>query len=435
MNDNIGKSDNPEIFRAGKLISRRQFIEASAASAAFTALGIGMAANLFAADNPATGSSAIAPFTIDIPQSALDDLKRRLDLTRWPNHQTVSDWSQGVPLEKARALVEYWRAQYDWRRTEKKINGFAQYRTEIDGVGIHFIHVRSKHEDALPVILTHGWPGSIVEFLKVINPLTNPTAHGGKPEDAFHVVVPSLPGFGFSDKPADTGWDVVRIARAWAVLMQRLGYRRWVAQGGDWGAGVTTALGKLKPAGLAGIHLNFQFVFPEKIPTEGLSVEEQRAVTALTQFLNDGNGYFREQTTRPQTIAYGLADSPSGQATWIYEKFQAWTDCNGDPETVFTKDEMLDNISLYWLTDTAASSARIYWENRTTASPSGGVISIPVAASVFPHEIWRTPRSWAEQNYTQLVYWSELDKGGHFAAFEQPELFTQELRNGFKKLR
>jgi pimeloyl-ACP methyl ester carboxylesterase len=435
MNDNIGKSDNPEIFRAGKLISRRQFIETSAAGTAFTALGIGMAANLFAADNPATGSSAIAPFTIDIPQSALDDLKRRLDLTRWPNHQTVSDWSQGVPLEKARALVEYWRAQYDWRRTEKKINGFAQYRTEIDGVGIHFIHVRSKHEDALPVILTHGWPGSIVEFLKVINPLTNPTAHGGKPEDAFHVVVPSLPGFGFSDKPADTGWDVVRIARAWAVLMQRLGYRRWVAQGGDWGAGVTTALGKLKPAGLAGIHLNFQFVFPEKIPTEGLSVEEQRAVTALTQFLNDGNGYFREQTTRPQTIAYGLADSPSGQATWIYEKFQAWTDCNGDPETVFTKDEMLDNISLYWLTDTAASSARIYWENRTTASPSGGVISIPVAASVFPHEIWRTPRSWAEQNYTQLVYWSELDKGGHFAAFEQPELFTQELRNGFKKLR
>ena len=226
-NNNIVESNNPEVFGTGKEISRRQFLETTAGSTAFTALGIGMAANLFAAANPTTASTAITPFTIDVPQNALDDLKRRLDLTRWPNLQTVSDWSQGVPLEKARALVEYWRTQYDWRRAEKKINGFAQYRTEIDGVGIHFIHVRSKHEDALPVILTHGWPGSIVEFLKVINPLANPTAHGGKPEDAFHVVVPSLPGFGFSEKPTDTGWDVVRIAKAWAVLMQRLGYRRW----------------------------------------------------------------------------------------------------------------------------------------------------------------------------------------------------------------
>jgi pimeloyl-ACP methyl ester carboxylesterase len=356
-------------------------------------------------------------------------------MTRWPNRQTVSDWSQGVPLEKARALIEYWRTRYDWRRAEKTINSFAQYRTEIDGIGIHFIHVRSKQEDALPVILTHGWPGSIVEFLNVIDPLTNPSAHGGKPEDAFHVIVPSLPGFGFSDKPTDTTWDVLRIAKAWVVLMQRLGYKRWVAQGGDWGAGVTTALGKLKPAGLAGIHLNFQFVFPEKIPTEGLSADEQRAVTALTEFLNDGNGYFKEQATRPQTIGYALADSPSGQAAWIYEKFQAWTDSNGDPENVLTKDQMLDNISLYWLTDGAASSARIYWENRTTASPSQGRIDVPVAVSVFPHELWRAPRSWAEKNYPQLIYWRELDKGGHFAAFEQPELFTQELRDGFKKLR
>jgi epoxide hydrolase len=424
---------NLSVLPAGQEVSRRQFLQTSAAGVLFTALGIGRVAEVFAAENT-TSSTGITPFTINIPQSALDDLKRRLDMTRWPNRQTVSDWSQGVPLDKARALIEYWRTQYDWRRAEKKINGFAQYRTEIDGLGIHFIHARSQHEDALPVILTHGWPGSIIEFLDVIDPLTNPTAYGGKPGDAFHVILPSLPGFGFSDQPADAGWDVLRIAKAWIVLMQRLGCKRWVAQGGDWGAAVTTALGKLKPPGLAGIHLNFQFVFPEKMPTEGLSAEEQRAVTALTEFLNDGNGYFKEQATRPQTIGYALADSPSGQAAWIYEKFQAWTDCNGDPENVLTKEQMLDNISLYWLTGTAASSARIYWENRT-GSPSQGGIDIPVAVSVFPHEIWRTPRSWAEKDYSQLIYWHELDRGGHFAAFEQPELFTQELRNGFKKLR
>jgi len=273
-NNNIVESNNPEVFGTGKEISRRQFLETTAGSNRIHRTGYRYGRGPLCRSQPDDRLYRHYPFTIDVPQNALDDLKRRLDLTRWPNLQTVSDWSQGVPLEKARALVEYWRTQYDWRRAEKKINGFAQYRTEIDGVGIHFIHVRSKHEDALPVILTHGWPGSIVEFLKVINPLANPTAHGGKPEDAFHVVCALIAGFGFSDKPTDTGWDVVRIANAWAILMQRLGYQRWVAQGGDWGAGVTTALGKLKPAGLAGIHLNFQFVFPEKIPTEGLSPED-----------------------------------------------------------------------------------------------------------------------------------------------------------------
>jgi epoxide hydrolase len=268
-------------------------------------------------------TSDITSFKIDIPSAALDDLKQRLGAVRWPEKEAVTDWSQGVPLAKMQALASYWRSGYDLRRIEKRLNAFPQYRTQISGLGIHFLHVRSKHENALPILLTHGWPGSVVEFLKVIEPLTDPTAHGGKAEDAFDVIVPSLPGFGFSDKPTDKGWNVARIAQTWATLMQRLGYSKWVAQGGDWGAGVTTVLGHMKPAGLAGIHLNWPLVFPEKVPAEGLSADEQRAVAAAGAFLSNEYGYFLEQSTRPQTVGYALTDSPVGQAAWIYEKFQA----------------------------------------------------------------------------------------------------------------
>ena len=381
---------------------------------------------------PAT--EAVRPFRVTIPQAALDDLKMRLAATRWPDRGTISDWTQGVPLAKAQALVAYWHDRYDWRRFEAKLNSFPQFRTQIDGLGVHFLHVRSKHADALPIIFTHGWPGSIVEFLDVIRPLTDPTAHGGSVKDAFHVVVPSLPGFAFSDKPAESGWNVPRIAKAWGALMrERLGYERWVAQGGDWGAGVTTALGHLRPPGLAAIHLNWQFVFPETLPPHP-SFEEQRAIDGAHAFLTDGYGYFREQATRPQTVGYGLADSPAGQAAWIYEKFQAWTDNKGNPEDELSRDQMLDDISLYWFTNSAASSARIYWEDKN-ANFAGGRLDLPVAATVFPHEIFRAPKSWAEQTYPHLIYWNEVDRGGHFAAFEQPELFTREMRAAFRTIR
>jgi pimeloyl-ACP methyl ester carboxylesterase len=376
----------------------------------------------------------VTPFKVAISSDARDDLKRRLGATRWPTKETVADWSQGVPLARMRALANYWRSSYDLRRIEKRLNTFPQYRTQIDGLGIHFLNVRSKHETALPIILTHGWPGSVIEFLKVIGPLTDPTAYGGKAEDAFHVIVPSLPGFGFSDKPTDKGWNLVRIATAWVTLMQRLGYSKWVAQGGDWGAGVTTVLGHMKPVGLAGIHLNWPFVFPEKVPTEGLSSDEQRAVAAVSAFLSKEYGYFLEQSTRPQTIGYALTDSPVGQAAWIYEKLLAWSDNDGDVESVISRDEILDDISLYWFTETAASSARIYWEN-FPSSFAGGRIDLPVGVSIFPKEIFRAPRTWAEQSYPHLIYWNELPKGGHFAAFEQPELFVAELRACFGKLR
>ncbi|MTV37379.1 epoxide hydrolase family protein [Duganella radicis] len=380
---------------------------------------------------PAT--SAITPFRVETPQALLDDLKLRLSMTRWPEQETGSGWSQGVPLKRMKDVAQHWQQRYDWRRAEAQLNAFPQFRTEIDAVGIHFLHVRSKHENALPLILTHGWPGSVFEFLKVIGPLVDPTAHGGKAEDAFHVVVPSLPGFGFSDKPVEKGWNVVRIAKAWGTLMARLGYSKWVAQGGDWGAGVTTALGHIKPAGLAGIHLNWQFVFPEKMPAT-LSADEQRAVDGVGRFLSSEYGYFNEQATRPQTVGEVLSSTPVGQAAWIYEKFQAWSDNGGDVENVLTRDEMLDDISLYWLTNTAASSARIYWEN-SPSSFSGGRLDLPVAVSVFPKEIYRAPRSWAEATYPQMIYWNEVERGGHFAAFEQPALFVAELRAGFAKLR
>ena len=409
-------------------LSRRALLEAGVATA-IAATGVLGAGKAFAQAAP-----AITPFTYAAPESALDDLKLRLAQARLPERETVSDWSQGVPLAKLRALVAYWRTDYDWRRCEAVLNGFGQYRTEIDGLGIHFLHVRSGHPDALPIVITHGWPGSVIEFLKVIGPLTDPTAHGGQARDAFHLVAPSLPGFGFSDKPRERGWSSGRIARAWAELMRRLGYDRYVAQGGDWGADVTTRLAQQRPAGLAGIHLNMPFVMPEPLPTQGLSAAEQRAVDALARFQSDGSGYFLQQATRPQTIGYALADSPVGQAAWIYEKFHAWTDNDGDPESALTRDEMLDIITLYWLTETAASSARIYFENEAVGG-YGGVVDIPVGCSIFPREIFPAPRSWAERLYPKLIHWNELERGGHFAAFEQPALFTQELRACFRPLR
>ncbi len=376
---------------------------------------------------------AITPFRVAVPETAIRDLKLRLRMTRFPDKETAPGWTQGVPLEKAKVLVSRWGNGYDWRRFEGRLNAFPQFRTTIDGVGIHFLHAQSKHEGALPIILTHGWPGSVVEFMKVIAPLTDPTAHGGRPEDAFHVVIPSLPGFGWSDKPTETGWNVDRTARAWGVLMKRLGYRRWVAQGGDWGSGVTHALGRVPPDGLVAAHVNWPFVFPAKFPEKPTEVEKA-AMAAAGRFIEDQSGYFKEQATRPQTIGYGLADSPAGQATWIYEKFQAWTDNHGSPEDALTLDEMLDNISVYWFTDTAASSARIYWEN-ATHTYDGGRIELPMAATIFPKDIYRAPKAWAQEHWPNLFYWNEVDRGGHFAAFEQPQIFTQEMRSAFRSIR
>ena len=430
-----------KIATPGAVPMRRTVLKAAASLGALGGLGAILTDPLEARAAPAgfilpPASEALTPFQASFPQDAPRDLKRRLSMTRWPERETVGDWSQGVPLEKAQALIAYWRDKYDLRRFEARINAFLQYRTRIDGLGIHFFHVRSPHPNALPIILTHGWPGSFVEFMEIMRPLSDPTRYGGRAEDAFHVVVPSLPGFAFSDKPTETGWDVDRIARAWATLMQRLGYDRWVAQGGDWGAGVTHALAQQRPQGLIAAHVNWQFVFPEKAP-DNPTPAERRAMDGVARFANDQSGYFREQATRPQTIGYPLADSAAGQALWIYEKFQAWTDNHGNPEDALNVDAMLDNISLYWFTNSAASSARIYWENTRagSASLSKGRIELPMAASVFPHEIFSPPRAWAEALWPNLFYWNELDKGGHFAAFEQPALFTEELRKAFRSRR
>jgi pimeloyl-ACP methyl ester carboxylesterase len=369
----------------------------------------------------------VTPFRLSVSDSTLRDLRQRLAATRFPERETVPDTSQGAQLERVRRLVEHWRTRYDWHRVEERLNGFGQFRTRIDGLGFHFLHVRSRHAGALPVLLTHGWPGSVVEFLDVIGPLTDPPAYGGSAADAFHVVVPSLPGFGFSDKPATTGWNVQRIANAWPQLMARLGYGRWIAQGGDWGAVVTHELAKLGPAGLAGVHLNFFPIFQPPVgdpPTP----EEQAALDKLQRFFNDDAGFVSLQSTRPQTVGYGLTDSPAGQAAWIFEKFVAWTDSDGDPEQVLGLDRMLDDIMLYWLPSTAAASARIYWEDARAAS-TPNEFKVPVGFTVFPAEIVPTPRIWAERIYQdKLVYFNNVDRGGHFAAFEQPEIFTQELR-------
>ncbi|MFG6490712.1 epoxide hydrolase family protein [Microbacterium sp. P03] len=378
-------------------------------------------------------SPLIRPFTVAVSDSEIDDLKQRLARTRWPNPETVPDWSQGVRIEHAKTLVAYWEREYDWRRFESELNGFPQFLTEIDGLDIHFIHVKSKNPDAMPLILTHGWPGSIVEFLKVIGPLTDPVAFGGNVEDSFDVVVPSLPGFGFSGKPSETGWNVVRIATAWAELMRRLGYEEWAAQGGDWGSVVTTALGAIRPAGLRGIHLNSPYAFPAQIP-HTLTREEQNAVDTLALYDGDMGGANHLQGTKPETIGIALADSPAGQAAWIYDKFQSKTDNRGLAEDALTVDEILDAISLYWFTNSAASSARIYWENKG-GSMAGPVLNLPVAVTVFPRDIPLLPRSWIEDTYSNLIHYGEAAQGGHYAAFEQPEILVSEIRSGLRSLR
>jgi pimeloyl-ACP methyl ester carboxylesterase len=379
-----------------------------------------------------TTSTDIRPFTVAIPDAQIDDLKQRLARTRWPNAETVADWSQGVRLEHAKSLVEYWEREYDWRRFEAELNAFPQFLTEIDGLDIHFIHVKSKNPNALPLILTHGWPGSIVEFLKLIGPLTDPGAFGGNVEDSFDVVIPSLPGFGFSGQPTETGWNVIRIAKAWTELMHRLGYTSWAAQGGDWGSAVTTTLGALHPEGLLGIHLNSQYAFPAQIPGT-LTPEEQNAVDTLALYNGDMGGANHLQGTKPETIGIALADSPAGQAAWIYDKFQSKTDNQGLAEDVLTTDQILDAISLYWFTS-AASSARIYWENKSS-SMAGPQLDLPVAVTVFPADIPLLPRTWIEAKYTNLIHYGEAEKGGHFAAFEQPEILVGEIRAGLRSLR
>ncbi|MEI7860437.1 MAG: epoxide hydrolase family protein [Acidimicrobiales bacterium] len=382
-------------------------------------------------------SDAIRPFRIDIPEEALDDLRLRLERTRWPEAETVDDWSQGIPLDYTRALCAYWADGYDWRATEARLNTFPQFITEIDGLDIHFIHVRSPHPGALPLVITHGWPGSIAEFQKVIGPLTDPVAYGGSADDAFDVVCPSLPGFGFSAKPTTVGWGVERTAAAWAELMARLGYHRYGAQGGDWGSAVTSRLAQEDPGHLAGIHMNMPVVPPSSLSFEDMTETEHTALASMAHYQQWEAGYSKQQSTRPQSLGYGLVDSPAGQCAWVVEKFWAWTDCDGHPENVLSRDELLDNVMLYWLPGTGASSARLYWESFEHSFDKGAAdtIAVPTGCSIFPKEIIRISRRWAESRFTDIRYWNELDKGGHFAAFEQPEAFVSELRSFFALVR
>jgi pimeloyl-ACP methyl ester carboxylesterase len=391
-------------------------------------------------------ATEIRPFHFEIPEEQIDDLRRRIAATRWPSKELVTDRSQGVQLGPLQELARYWATDYDWRKAEAKLNALPQFTTEIDGVEIHFIHVRSRHENALPLIMTHGWPGSVMELLDTIGPLTDPTAHGGDAEDAFDLVLPSLPGYGFSGEPTEVGWDPGRTARAWAELMQRLGYARYVAQGGDLGAIVTDVMGRQAPEGLLGIHMNLLVTtLGAATPPPGDSEEERAALDAINTFTTSGFGYFLEQSTRPQTIGYALLDSPVALAAWLldhdtdsYEKIShAFLD--GEPSGHLTRDQIVDNITLYWLTRTGASAARAYWElGRAQALAAGQPppeVSLPVGFTTFPGEIFQAPRSWVEQSYPNLIYFNEVDRGGHFAAWEEPELFSAEVRAAFRPLR
>ncbi|MCP3987500.1 MAG: epoxide hydrolase [Actinomycetia bacterium] len=374
-------------------------------------------------------SAPITPFKMSVDDLVLDDLRQRLRATRWPESEVVDDWSQGAPLAYVQEVCTYWADTYDWRSRETALNRFDQFMTPIAEVDIHFIHVRSAEPDAFPLLITHGWPGSIVEFHKVIEPLTNPTAHGGDPSDAFHVVCPSLPGYGFSGKPRATGWGVPKVAEAWAELMARLGYDRYGAQGGDWGAAVTTAIGSIDPDHCAGIHLNMPLGRPG--PDDPIETEtEKRAVTALQHYQDWDSGYSKQQSTRPQTLGYGLTDSPAGQAAWILEKFWAWTDCGGHPENALSRDEMLDNIMFYWVNAAATSSARIYWESFGRFQPDP--VTVPTGIAAFPREILPAARRWCDHLYRDIRHWTDMDRGGHFAAFEQPELFVDDVRAFFR---
>jgi pimeloyl-ACP methyl ester carboxylesterase len=398
----------------------------------------------------AATDDTIRPFRAEIPEEAIADLRQRIAATRWPDKETVADQSQGAQLDKLQALVRYWGTDYDWRRAEAKLNALPQFITQIDGLDIHFIHVRSRHEDALPLIVTHGWPGSVLELLKVIEPLTDPTAHGGAAQDAFHLVIPSLPGYGFSARPRAPGWNPDRIAHVWDELMKRLGYTRYVAQGGDWGAVVTEAMGRQAPAGLAGIHVNLAAAVPPDVeaalvgagPLPAMTEQERAVFDALGAYRKSGySGYFVALTARPQAVGYGLTDSPAGLAAFFlwHPGFAQWT-YGEDPADPKSKDEVLDDITLYWLTNTATSSGRLYWENRG-ASPTSATaiktaeISVPVGITVFPDDVYRPPETWARRAYPKLIYFHEVDKGGHFAAWEQPHLFSGEVRGAFRPLR
>jgi pimeloyl-ACP methyl ester carboxylesterase len=422
--------------------TRRQLLQGSVAA------GLTLAASATlgpapASAAPATGPAAIRPFRVAIPREHLAELRRRVAATRWPSRELVKDRSQGVQLAAAQALARFWSTSYDWRRFEAKLNALPQFKTEIDGVDIHFVHVRSRHRDALPLVMTHGWPGSIVELLETVGPLTNPTAHGGTPADAFHLVLPSIPGYGFSGKPDTLGWDSARTARAWAELMRRLGYTHYVAQGGDVGAAVTDDLARLAPPGLRGIHLNL--LVPALGSTAGLPMntdEEKAAAAALQTFAATGRGYIVEQSTRPQTIGYALLDSPVTLATWMldhdtdsYLKISR-TFRGAHPTGNLTREHVLDNISLYWLTGTGESAARLYWE-RTRTAAAGATrppVTVPVAFSAFPGEIFQAPRTWAEASYPTLTHYNKPTQGGHYAAWEQPTLFTKELQTAFHPL-
>jgi pimeloyl-ACP methyl ester carboxylesterase len=423
--------------------------EHPASSSRRTLLAAAAAATTLASSQIAAASSgaAIRPFRISVPEEAIVDLRRRIAATRWPDRETVNDRSQGVRLAKLQALVRHWGNGYDWRKAEAALNALPQFVTEIDGLDIQFVHVRSRHANAMPLIMTHGWPGSVLELVKTIGPLTDPTAHGGQAEDAFHLVLPTYPGYGFSGKPRDTGWGPAHVARSWHALMQRLGYQRYVSQGGDWGAIISEVMAVQAPAGLLGIHINMPGTVPPDVlrlvrnrepAPAGFSEAERIAFAGLERFYHTGFGYAEMMNTRPQTIGYALADSPVGMAAFFYDKFAEWTHSGGEPERALTPDEMLDDITLYWLTNTGTSSSRSYWD---AAQGGGGpfnafdIPTVPVAVTVFPGEIYRAPRSWAERCFGQLIYWNEVDSGGHFAAWEQPELFTAELRAAFRPLR
>ena len=394
---------------------------------------------------------SIRPFRVRVPQKALDDLRRRIAATRWPSRETVADRSQGAQLASLQELLRYWGNAYDWRKAEAKLNAFPQFMTKIDGVDIHFIQVKSRHPNALPLVITHGWPGSVFEQIKLVGPLTDPVAYGGRAEDAFDVVIPSLPGSGFSGQPSEAGWGSERIARAWDVLMKRLGYARYVAQGGDWGAGVVMAMGRQSPAGLLGIHTNLPATLPPEVGAAlagggpapaGLSEQERAVFDALRAYARNGNSaYLAMMSARPQAVGYGLTDSPAGLAGWmlVHPGFAEWAYGN-DPKQSPTRDEVLDDFTLYWLANSAASSARLYWENRgasllSAAAQKTDEISVPVAVTVFPNEVYRAPETWARRAFRNLIYFHEADRGGHFAAWEYPELFAAELRAAFKPLR
>jgi pimeloyl-ACP methyl ester carboxylesterase len=392
-----------------------------------------------------TQTAAVRPFQVAVPQEDLDDLRRRIAATRLPHKELVADRSQGVQLATIQQLAQYWVTEYDWRKCEARLNALPQFKTEIDGLDIHFIHVQSKHENALPLIMTHGWPGSVIELLETVDPLTDPTAHGGTAEDAFHLVFPSIPGYGFSGEPTEVGWNPGRTAQAWAALMQRLGYTRYVAQGGDVGASITDTMGRQAPAGLAGIHTNLLVTGLGGGDHPKDTEEERASIAALATFRASGFGYFLEQATRPQTIGYGLLDSPVALAAWMldhdtdsyYKISRAFVE--GNPTGGLTRDHVLDNITLYWLTGSGASAARSYWESGRAQALAAGkappAVALPVGFTTFPDEIFQAPRSWVEQSYPTLTYFHKADKGGHFAAWEQPQLFSEEVRAAFGSLR